>query len=782
MINLPVRQLVELIMRSGDIDSRYVAKDRMAEGAKAHRSLQKLYKELNTDYRSEVWLTTAYSCKGTDYILEGRADGIFCRDGRHTIDEIKTTIRPLSTIEEEFNLTHWAQAKCYGYIFAVQNALSDIAVQLTYYNLETDETKQFLKTFALKELEEFLAGLIEKYSVWADFATDWKEKRDNSAKKLQFPFPAYRKGQRELAVNVYRTITAGKKLFAQAPTGTGKTISALFPAIKALAEGKISKIFYLTAKTITRQVAEEALVKMRRESLRLKTLTLTAKEKICFCAKPVCHPENCEYAKGHYDRVNNAILEALEECDELTRNTIEYYAHKHTVCPFELSLDLALWADCVIGDYNYVFDPRAYLRRFFAEEKGNYVFLIDEAHNLLERAREMFSAELGKTAFYQIKKTYKGRSKALAKILNSINKMMVAFRRQCGEQGYYLTNEKPLDFISLIGRYTAICESMLKENKDLSEDGNFLQLYFEALGFTAIAEFYDERYVTFIETEGNEVILKLFCLDPSFLLNEAFKRGASAVLFSATLSPLPFFREVLGGGEEDKMLALDSPFDRRKLCVLAADRVSTKYQDREQSRMEITRLISSFVRQKTGNYLVYFPSYKYMHDVFTDFAAAYPHLTAVEQKASLSEEERENFLGCFLENPQETYVAFCVLGGIFSEGIDLIGSRLIGAVIVGVGLPQLNVRHDIIRDYFNRKNGLGFEYAYMYPGMNKVMQAAGRVIRSESDRGAVLLIDERFSHRNYSGLLPKHWQPCRKIRNPESLEETLKMFWRTAGV
>lgn len=782
MINLPIRQLVDLIMRSGDIDSRYVAKDRMAEGAKAHRSLQKKNRELYEDYRSEVWLSAEYSCNGFDYLLEGRADGIFRREGRYTIDEIKTTVLPLGSIREDFNHAHWAQAKCYAYIFAAQNALPDIAVQLTYYNLETDETKQFEQLFAVGELKEFLEGLIVKYSVWAGFLSEWQKTRDLSVKALQFPFPAYRKGQRELAVNVYRTIVGGMKLFVQAPTGIGKTVSALFPAVKAIAEGKTSKIFYLTAKTITRQVAEEAFEKMRRDGLKMKTLTLTAKEKICFCAKPACHPEYCEYAKGHYDRINNAILDALQECDELSRNTIEKYARKHTVCPFELSLDLSLWADCVIGDYNYVFDPRAHLRRFFTAESSDYVFLIDEAHNLLDRAREMFSAELGKTAFYQVKKAYKGRSKALDKILNRINRVMIDWRRQCGEQGYVVTAEKPLDFVSLVSKYTATCESLLKENKDLSEDNDFLQLYFEALSFMTIADFYDERYVTLVEAQGNEVRLKLYCLDPSFLLSEAFKRGSAAVLFSATLSPLPFFREVLGGGEEDKMLSLDSPFDKEKLCVLTADRVSTKYQDREQSRQQITEFIGSFIGQKTGNYLVYFPSYKYMHDIFTDFVLAYPDITAVEQKTSLSEEERENFLCCFKENPEETYVAFCVLGGIFSEGIDLKGSRLIGAVIVGVGLPQLNVQQDIIRDYFNSKNGLGFEYAYMYPGMNKVLQAAGRVIRSEDDTGAVLLIDERFSRKHYARLLPKHWHPCRKIKDPESLRETLAEFWATKGL
>lgn len=779
MIRLPIRQLVELIMRCGSIDSRYVSRDRMYEGAKAHRALQKNNRELYEDYQSEVFLSEGYSFNGMDYRLEGRADGIFSRGGRYTIDEIKTTMLPMSIITEDFNIAHWAQAKCYAYIFAVQNGLTEISVQLTYYNLETNESKIFTNSFLIDQLKEFINLLIEKYSVWAGFLSGWEKMRDVSIKTLEFPFPAYRKGQRELAVDTYLTIAGGKKLFAQAPTGTGKTISVLFPAIKAMGEGKTSKIFYLTAKTITRQVAEEAFAKMRQSGLKIKTLTLTAKEKICFCEKPLCHPEYCKYAKGHYDRVNDAILEAVKECDDLSRIVIEKYAKKHTVCPFELSLDVSLLADCIICDYNYVFDPKAYLRRFFTDSHGDYVFLIDEAHNLIDRSREMFSSQLLKTSFYKVKKEYKGRNKALDKILTKINKFMIDLRKQCGEQGYLIMGEKPQDFINLIDRYTSICELMLKENKELSEDNNFLQLYFEALGFMTISDFYDERYVTFVESQRDEVTLKLFCLDPSFLLGEALERGSSAIMFSATLSPLAYFREVLGGGEGDKMLALDSPFDSRSLCVMTASNVSTKYKDREQSRHEITQLIGSFVSLKTGNYIIYFPSYKYMDNVFEEFTMDFPHITAVKQGNAMSEEQREDFLSCFNENPEDTYIAFCVLGGIFAEGIDLKGSRLIGTVIVSVGLPQLSIERNIIRDYFYNKNGMGYEYAYMYPGMNKVLQAAGRVIRCDTDTGAVLLIDKRYTHKNYVKLFPKHWQSYKNIKNSDSLQKTLTSFWFT---
>ena len=480
---------------------------------------------------------------------------------------------------------------------------------------------------------------------------------------------------------------------------------------------------------------------------------------------------------GYYDRANDAVYDVITHCDAVTRAVVEEYAGKHTVCPFELSLDISLWVDCVICDYNYVFDPRAYLRRFFADDAGDYVFLIDEAHNLVDRSREMFSSSLTKTQFYEIKKHYKGSGRLLQKNLGSINKRMIEFRKLCGEAGFYVTPEKQAEFIGQVNEFTAVCERLLKEDGALSENSAFLQLYFDALNFALIADLYDERYVTYIQTQAGDVTVKLFCLDPSALLREALGRGASAVLFSATLTPLDYFRDILGGDAGDELVALDSPFDSRNLCLLAADRISTRFKHREQSVGGITRLIGAFVSRKTGNYIIYFPSYKYMREVYASFAGAYPLIRTAEQGNSMSEGERETFLSGFVDAPESTLVAFCVLGGIFSEGIDLVGGRLIGSAIISVGLPQLSVQQDIIRKYFDGKNGMGFEYAYMYPGMNKVLQAAGRVIRSETDTGAVLLIDERFGRREYTRLFPGHWRGLRRIGDSGGLEKALDAFW-----
>lgn len=775
-IKIASRELVEFIVRSGDIDSRYAPRDRMFEGARIHRVLQKKNMEKYDSYQSEVRLTAEFICQNVTYILDGRADGVFLDGGKTVIDEIKTTSSPLGLIDES-NLTHWAQAMCYACIYASQNGLDDISVRLTYADTGTYETKSFIRDYTLIGLQEFLDGLLDKYTIWANMAADWEALRNGTITKTPFPFPQYRKGQRELAVRVYKTIAGSGKLFVQAPTGTGKTISALFPAVKAMGEGKTSKIFYLTAKTITRQVAEEAFDNMRRSGLRLKTVTLTAKDKICFCDTRVCRPEVCQYAKGYFDKANDAVYDVVTNCDSITRAVIETYAERHTVCPFELSLDVSLWTDCIICDYNYVFDPRVYLRRFFAEGGSDCVFLIDEAHNLVDRSREMFSAQLSKSQFYEIKKQFKKSSKDLDRLLNAVNRHMLELRKQCDTQGFIVTPTRPEDFYGLVIEFTALCELLLKENGALGDNGDFLQLYFDALNFALIYDLYDERYVTFTEASHGDVTIRLFCLDPSFLLSEAFRRGGSAVLYSATLTPLPYFRDILGGSRDDELLALGSPFDTENLCLMSADRISTTYKNRERSAGKIARLIASFTAGKTGNYIVYFPSYKYMRDVFTHFTEAFPHVRTVAQEASMSEEEREQFLSAFIDGPEETLVAFCVLGGIFSEGIDLKGSRLIGSVIVSVGLPQLSARQNIIKDYFNEKNGMGFEYAYMYPGMNKVLQAAGRVIRSETDTGAVLLIDERFSRRDYLSLFPAHWHHCRPIRDEETLKAVLDAFW-----
>ncbi|MCX7709712.1 MAG: ATP-dependent DNA helicase [Clostridia bacterium] len=774
-IRISIRNLVEFTLRSGDIDNRFISSSRALEGTKLHQKVQKSGIE---GYQAEVPLTYCFEYMGFSLTLEGRIDGVIQEGSSIVIDEIKTTPMPLEFIDESYNPLHWAQAKCYAYIYAAQNALTHIDIQLTYYQIDTDEIKRIRKHFAFDEVKEFFYALMDRYLVWATITRDWEVQRNSSIKDLKFPFEKYRAGQRELAVAVYKTISEEKNLFVQAPTGIGKTISTLFPTVKAMGEEKATKIFYLTAKTITRQVAEEAFEKMREQGLSFKTIILTAKEKICFKENAVCNPENCEYAKGHYDRVDKAIMEIYTNEQSFTREIVEKYAQKYQVCPFELSLDLAIWSDCVICDYNYVFDPRVYLKRFFQFNTGDYIFLIDEAHNLVDRSREMFSAELQKRPFLQLKKVFKSKRPKLSKALSNVNSLLLEMKKSCGEENYTSSKEEPKEIYPLLKELVKEAEAWLSGSDKSEGYEELLNLYFELLAFIKTTELYDERYVTYVEKDQSGVKLKLFCLDPSFLLGEALKRGKAAIFFSATLTPIDYYIDILGGSDCDYKMQLNSPFERDNLCLLVSNTISTKYKERENSYTEIAKYIHAVIHRKPGNYMAFFPSYKYMNEVNLRFEELYPGIKTLLQSNIMTEEEREAFLDNFKSKAEGALVGFAVLGGIFSEGIDLKGDRLLGAIIVGVGLPQICLERNIMMEYFRKKNGLGYEYAYVFPGMNKVLQASGRVIRSETDRGIVLLIDQRFSDSLYQRLFPAHWQHQKGVKGIESLNSALNNFWK----
>lgn len=772
-IKLSVRNLVEFILRSGDIDSGFVQMNRASEGTKAHRKLQKSYGD---NYAAEVQLKKTVEFEKYSLIIEGRADGILTIDDEIIIDEIKSTTAPLEVIDESYNDTHWAQAMCYGFIYGEENGLRELTIQLTYIQLDTEVVKKIPKRFTIEELKEFFFGLLEKYCVWADFSNSWIIKRDDSIKELEFPFPGYRKGQKEMAAAVYRSIRDENQLFVQAPTGIGKTISTLFPAVKAMGEGKTSKIFYLTGKTTTQRIAEETLQILREKGLSFIFITITAKDKICFMEERNCTPKHCKYAKGHYDRVNDAIIDMLQNETYLGRNKILLYSEKHKVCPFEYSLDLALWADCVICDYNYLFDPNASLKRFFADKKTDFIFLIDEAHNLADRGREMFSAELHKKDFLELKRRMKEQNKELYKACDSINKYFIEIKKRLGNDNNYAGQDEEKDLYHLLNSFLAKADKYLGMRDGSHTDDVLIDAYFNVLNFLKISELFDDRYKTYIEKHRNNVMIKLFCLDPSLLLSQVLKKGKIGVFFSATLLPKDYFLEILGGDENSKFLCLSSPFNIENRCLLVADNVQTRYSMRDNSYHQIVEYINSTIIQMQGNYIVYFPSYKYMEEVYNRFIEEYPDYNVNIQSPGMTEEERSDFISFFEPNPDSHNIGFCVLGGVYSEGIDLTDDRLIGVIIVGVGLPQLCFERDIIKDYYNNKNNKGFQYSYMYPGMNKVMQAAGRLIRSETDKGVILLLDERFARRDYQRLFPKEWFPHKKI-SEKTISKALGNFW-----
>jgi DNA excision repair protein ERCC-2 len=783
VVKISVRNLVEFILRSGDLTGGgFVSSSRALEGGRIHRKIQK---EQGAEYRPEV--TLSYQFKRNSLVLEvgGRADGIITEEsGKVTIDEIKSTTKPLTLLEESDYPLYWAQAKCYAFIYAEENELTDIAVQLTYCQLDTLEIKKFRQTFTQKELQQFFTELVSRYFDWAERLQSWSEVRNVSADELAFPFKTYREGQRQLAVTVYKAIGGRRRLYAQAPTGTGKTIATIFPAVKAVGQGLVEKIFFLTAKTVTRSLAEEAFDRLRQGGLRFKTVTLTAKEKICFTPGAACNGEECPYAKGYFDRVNIALTDSFA-AETFTRSIIEEYAKKHNICPFEFSLDLALWANAVICDYNYVFDPRVYLKRFFADG-GEYCFLIDEAHNLVDRAREMFSAEITKRPFLELKRAVKDTLPKLSKAAASINTSLLSIGKLCGEtpeENYLINKEAPQDIIPFLYRFLGLAEEWLAQNEEAEFREALMEQYFAVYGFLRVYESYDDKYITYAEKtteDGKEnVRVKLFCVDPSFLLSQALERGRSAVFFSATLTPLEYFREILGGREEDGMLRVVSPFARSNLCLLVADTISTTYKMRDATTGQVVETIAAVVSKKTGNYLVFLPSYQYLNQIYEAFCCTHREIKTICQSGDMKEEDRTLFLEQFNVSNAESLVGFAVMGGAFGEGVDLPGERLIGAIIVGVGLPQVCREREIIRDFFEAK---GFEYAYMYPGMNKVLQAAGRVIRTETDQGVVVLIDKRFSHARYRRLFPPEWRGAAVVRDIRGTAEKVKIFWENTEV
>ncbi|MDD3430059.1 MAG: ATP-dependent DNA helicase [Oscillospiraceae bacterium] len=780
-LKLPVRALVEFLLRNGNIDSRFSSVDRALLGSRIHRKLQKA---AGKHYKAEVSLSITQQLNDVTYTVFGRADGIITESAEVCIDEIKTIEIPLETLTSETYPVHWAQAMCYGHILCCNEKISQLTLQLTYYQIDTDEVKQFRRQFTAAALADFFVDLLQQYEKWALLTLSWQATRNASLQQLSFPFSGYRRGQREFAIAVYRCIAEQQRLFACAPTGTGKTMSTLFPALKAMGENYGEKIFYLTAKTITRQAAQEAIgilasTMPASSPLQLKSIVLTAKDKICCMQERNCTPEACPRAEGYFSRINDALYTILQNNTVFDRALIEAYAQQYCLCPYELSLDLSTWCDCIICDYNYLFDPVVHLMRFFEGRGGDYTFLIDEAHNLVERSREMYSAILDKNAFFELRKQMGKEHKKLYAALGKINTAFIALRHLCGSKKQYTQPKLPQELDTPLRDFIRYAEEWLNDNKGNALEQEMLSLYFNTKFYMRIADNYKENYTTLIYLSGSNVIVKLFCLDPCTFLDDSLKLGNAAVVFSATLNPLDYYRDLLGGRENTKILNIESPFCTANLGVYVADTISTKYINREQSCADIVKMLYTFISKRQGNYIAYFPSYAYMRLIYEAFCGAFPDIQVLLQESEMDELARETFLNRFQADTTHTLLGFCVLGGIYGEGIDLAGERLIGCAIIGVGLPQIGSERDVIRDYFNEKNGYGFDFAYRYPGMNKVLQAAGRVIRTEQDKGAVLLIDDRFTTSAYQQLFPKHWQQFKTIKNCSQLEQELDAFWQT---
>ena len=777
-IRISVRNLVEFVMRGGDIDNRRTSsaeKDAMQAGSRMHRKIQK---RQGADYHAEVSMKHRVEQEDYQILVEGRADGIIEAVSGVTIDEIKCVYMDIRQLEEPLPV-HLAQALCYGYMYCCDHEnVNTITIQITYCNLETEEIRRLKQDKTREELETWFQGLIHEYLKWAEYLYRHTLRRDESLRELEFPYK-YRAGQKELAVSAYRALARKRNLFIQAPTGIGKTLSVVYPSLKSMGNGNGEKLFYLTAKTITRSVAENCFFLLRERGMLFTTVTITAKEKLCPLEKTECNPDVCPYAKGHFDRVNDAVFDILHEQQGITRKIILDYAEKYQVCPFEFCLDISSWADGIICDYNYVFDPNARLKRYFADgNQGDYLFLIDEAHNLVSRAREMFSACLVKEDILLVKKIIKGRSRKLERELERCNRNLLELKRESAE--YRVLPDANLLASNLLGVMGEF-DSFLEEEKEFPERELVLQFYFDLRHFLNMYDGLDDHYRIYTELgEDGNFRLYLFCIDPSRCLNACLEKGIAGIFFSATMIPVMYYKKLLSGNPEDFAVYANSPFDREKRLILVAKDVSSRYTRRNKAEFgKVADYIMMLAQSHVGNYMVFFPSYRYMEVVEQILDERYDGSFRWQmQTKRMTEEEREEFLALFEEKREQSFVGLCVLGGIFSEGIDLKAERLEGTIIVGTGLPMVCSEQEILMQYFADQGENGYDYAYQYPGMNKVLQAAGRVIRTAQDRGVILLLDDRFLRPEIQDLFPREWTEYGLVTR-ETVGGWLKHFWES---
>lgn len=769
-IVLSVHQLVDFLLRKGDIDSRVFNAETMQEGTRIHLRYQSIQ---DGTYQSEVALETSIEYEEFIFVLQGRADGIIHQKDRYIIDEIKSTNDDL----EHFYLTqgewHLGQALCYGYMFAEKNDLDEVGIRLTY--ISQIDGQKLIKDFVFSyiSLQQKVLEFIKNYLKFYRIITDHHKQRILTSEKLTFPFENYRNGQREVAKYVYKVASDGGLFFFEAPTGTGKTMSTLFPSVKTFSDDENEKIFYLSAKNQGKLVAHEAMKILTKNGLDAYSIVLSSREQMCQCEKANCNPDECEFAKGYYDKINSVIEQILinEKC--IDQNTIFKYSLLHGICPFESQLDVSTFCDVIICDYNYLFDPLVYLKRFFEEGKRPYFALIDEAHNLSERTKGMYTIAIEKNKILALQSSFR-KYRAIS-LKRALKRIIIDLDNLATDENYQIfPGDFPLKFYDDLDSLFSSMQQINKEHIEYVND-EFSEVFRMIIRFLKIHDYLDDNFVTYIERSYDDIKFYIRLLDSKDLISQTLKKIRGAVMFSATLTPIDYYIETLGGNKETPYLRLDSPFDQKNLCLLVRSDISTTYKNRDTSYDAISESIKAVIKNKVGNYLVFFSSYQYLKNVLEHYDVEEENL--IVQDKDMKAKDREKFLANFSENPQKTTVGFAVLGGVFSEGIDLVSDRLIGAIVVGVGLPLVSFERDLIKKHYDELGVSGFDYAYTNPGKNKVMQAAGRVIRSDTDRGVVLLIDERFIYFKYRDLFKTEWSHYKVVKSVDEIDYHLKRFW-----
>lgn len=768
-----IRDIVSFLYASGDLSSETFQNVSALEGTKAHQYVQDRYL---SDDLSEISISYMYEVNDMMLYLNGRIDGLIKRDGLVIIDEIKSTRQNIFDDQFKYNHEHLAQLKFYAYMYLKNNSLDFIEGQISYIQISDYKTKAFKFDFYLRDLEAFIKTSIDEYVEWLYILETHQKEKLETIKNLDFPFETYRRGQREMMAAVYQTIKDQDILYAIAPTGIGKTMAALFSSIKALDNDR-QKIFYATAKTQGKMIALDAIKLLEEKGLHIKVLEITAKDSTCFLEKRNCDPNVCPFAKGFFDRLKDATIDIFSNESILDRPTIEHYAKKHEICPFEYSLYVSYFVDIIICDYNYVFDPRVHLVRYFDESNYQPLLLIDEAHNMISRSRDMYSAQILKSDLIKLRRL---TNKIKPSVKNPIKKVLDALLTYEERLTYaYFLSDKDIDELvyDTVRSLLTKIENTLKENPKTPLKSQILDIYFQFLAFVRIYDYYSESYVTNIyKDDADDLIVELRCLDASkYILDTLQNKAYGSTFFSATLHPIEYYKKLISQ-DVGETLKIKSPFPEENLKLILYNNVSTRYKDREHSLDEVIKTIEEVIYAKKGNYIAFFPSYQYLNQVYEKLDSS--AVDILIQERAMDHHQRATTINTFKSDSNKTRLGLFVMGGMFSEGIDYIGDMLSGVIVVGVGIPMINELNNQLKDYYELKFNKGFDYAYQYPGMNKVIQAVGRVIRTHTDRGVAVLIDDRFDTQYYKKLFPIEWKAYEKIHSQKKLRETLIHFWK----
>ncbi len=753
MLNFQVsiKDLIAFYYCEGSISSTFLGKSRANLGTSVHKRLQDSRPD---NYLKEVFLQDSLEKENFILKISGRADGVYypIKDELLIVEEIKSTYLDLDSLKDSPSKYHLAQVKLYAFLLLRERSENEIITHLTYYNLQTKHTLIINKTYSKDTLNIFYNKLLDKYIQWLKLLSDSLILRNNSLESLEFPFNSQRLGQRKMMVAVYKNIEKSSAIRIQAPTGIGKTMAVIYPALKSLAYNLNSKIFYLTTKGTISDVAQSSCQILIDNNAKFKSIFISAKAKICFNPEKACDGKDCIYAKDYYTKLDKMRFEVFNH-NLFTKELIEEIAHKYEMCPFELSLDFSLNCDLIVADCNYFFDSKARLQRYFTEIKENYTLLCDEAHNLPERVRNSYSAEINRDKIVEIRRETKSAPKDIKNHLKNLNKLLIEEEKNY-DFGNLIITELKEEILKALNQYLQIMDSWLAHNPQTESKSFLLDLYFYINDFLKLYYNIDKSFVLYVE-QKKRISYKIYCLDPAPIISKLTSEVRSLVYFSATLEPDDYFSYLLKADKKSNyFLALDSPYPPENMCVVYDRIIDTSFKQRDQYYEQIAGKIIATIESYPGNYIVFFPSYKYLESVYEYAQGQLGNYNLVKQVSELTSEERKEILANFHINNN---ILFAVSGGFFAEGIDLQGDLLKGCILVGVSLPMVSFERKLIQEYYSQEGKNGFDYAYKFPALSKVIQAGGRLIRHETDSGILLLLDKRFLYYGYKQYLPDSW-------------------------